>query len=108
METRRTFSCRRIKSLCVFVSSLHFGKASVEFIVIHFLHDTEYVLHDYRVLEHLQVARQRIECLLIATCGALAAGHARDHDRWHPERETLELAAAGLNIPAGNLAYAVG
>ena len=24
-----------------------------------------------------------------------AAERQRDHDRWHPERETLELAAAG-------------
>ncbi len=38
---------RRIKSRCFVVSSLQFGKASIKFIVIHFLHDAEYVLDDH-------------------------------------------------------------
>ncbi len=52
---------RRIKCFRFSQSAFQFGKASIEFIVIHFLHDAEYVLDDQRVLEHLQVPRQRIE-----------------------------------------------
>ncbi len=65
METRRTFSWRRIKSCCFPVSSFQFGKASIELVIVHLVHDTEHVLHDHHVLEHLQVTGQRIERLLL-------------------------------------------
>ncbi len=65
VDTRRTFSCRRIKSCRFPDSALQFGKASIELIIIHLVHDAEHVLHDHHVLEHLQVPRQRIERLLL-------------------------------------------
>ena len=56
---------RRIKSFRFSQSPFQFGKASIELVIGHFMHDAEYVLDDQRVLEHLQVARQRIERLLL-------------------------------------------
>ncbi len=52
----------RIKRFRFSQSPFQFGKASIEFIVIHFLHHAEYVLDDQRVLEHLQT-QEDLRCL---------------------------------------------